>query len=194
MTLSRVKVVNGGSPGGNAVTNFYFRSVSGTELTALGAFITACKPYLPSTITYTIPSSGDTIDEATGALTGSWSATAPSPIAGTGVNMAGTPIGIEVAWLAAAVVDNHRPVGKTLWVPASATGIGNNGAVAPAAITAMNSAAATFLASAVNFAIWHRPRKASAGPPPVTFRPGLAMTPGGAVTRPLVCVLRSRRS
>lgn len=193
MAISRVKVVNAGSPGGTAATNFYFRSVSGTELTALGTFITALKPYIPTTVTMQIPSAGDVIDDATGELTGSWGATAPAPIVGGGAGIAGTPIGFEIAWLAAAVVDGHRPVGKTLIVPAAAVAISSAGVVAPATITAANTAAANFLASAVNFCIWHRPRKASPGPPPVTFRSGIAMTPGSAVCRPLVTVLRSRR-
>jgi hypothetical protein len=193
MTLSRVKVVNQGSPGGNAATNFYFSTVGTTELNALGTFITAIKAYIPSSITFVVPSTGDIINESDGTLSGSWSATAPAPIIGTGSGMAGTPIGVEIAWLAAAVVDGHRPVGKTLIVPAAAGAINSSGVVAPATVTAVNAAAATFLATAVNFKIWHRPRKASPGPPPVTFRPGLGMTPAGGTTRTPVAVLRSRR-
>ena len=194
MSLSRVKVVNTGSPGGNAATNFYFRSVSGTELSALGAFYTAIKALYPTTITMTIPAAGDIIDEANGNLTGSWSATPPAAVAGTGASIASTASGIEIAWLAAAVVDGHRPVGKTLIVPAAAVAYAPTGVIASSTVTTCNSAGATFLASAVNFAIWHRPRKASPGPPPVTFRAGLSMTPGGVQTRTVPTVLRSRRT
>lgn len=193
MTLSRVKVVNQGSPGGNAATNFYFSTVGTTELNALGTFLTGLKPYWPTSITMVIPSTGDIINESDGTLSGSWSATPPAAVVGTGGNIGATPVGFEVAWLAAAVVDGHRPVGKTLIVPCASGAINSSGVIAPATVTAVNSAAATFLATAVNFKIWHRPRKAAPGPPPVTFRAGLGMTPAGGSCRTPPAVLRSRR-
>lgn len=194
MSLSRVKVNNKGGPGGAATTNFYFSTISSTELGALATFFNAVKALLPSTITYEIPGSGDVIDEGDGHLTGSWSSTGATSVVGTGTGIQSTPTGIEIAWLAADVVDGHRPVGKTLLVPATASAYSGNGTIAPASVTTCNNAGATFLATAVNFKIWHRPRKADPkADPPVTFRSGLAMTPGGVSTRSAPTVLRSRR-
>lgn len=193
MTLERVKVAVANTPGGSGVMNVYFSLVTNATLTALGNLITAMKPYLPNTITYTIPSSGDIIDDVTGDLESAWTATAPAPIVGTGAQVAAAPAGILIDFKAGDVVDNHRPIGKMLFVPCSTAGVGSNGNTSSTAITAINTAAATFLTAAPEYRIWHRPRKADAGPPVVTARPGSNIAAAAASCNPKLAVLRSRR-
>ena len=194
MSLSRVKVVNAGSPGGAATTSFYFLVVTSSELTALGALFTAMKPYYSNTLTFQIPAGGDVINDADGTLTGSWTAGSPQNIAGSGSATQSTPTGIEIAWLAAGIVDSHRPIGKTYLIPAGTGAYASNGIIGAAAISAITTAATTFLAAAPSFAIWHRPRKATAGPPAKPFRPGIGVAVSSAVVRSAPAVLRSRRS
>jgi hypothetical protein len=193
MTLNRVKVNNAGGVGGVATTNFYFLTVTSVETTALANLYTALKPYYPTAITMQVPNSGDQIDDATGKLVGSWSGGSTSSTVGTGGNTQASPAGIEIAWLAASVIDGHRPVGKTLIVPGAAAAFGSNGQIAPAAITAINTAAANFLAAATSFAIWHRPVYNRKVTPPTLTRPGSALAASSGTCRSLPAVLRSRR-
>jgi hypothetical protein len=193
MTLERVKVAVANTPGGPGVMNVYFSLVTDSTLTALGALITAVKPYIPSTITYTIPSSGDILDDTTGDLESSWTATAPAPIVGTGASVAAAPAGLLIDFKAGDVVDNHRPIGKMLFVPCATAGVSSSGGASSTAITALNTAAATFLTAAPEYRIWHRPRKATDGPPPKPFRAGSNVVASAATCNPKLAVLRSRR-
>ena len=192
--MDRVRVVNAGSPGGAASTNFYFIVATTAGLTALGAFFTALKAYIPSTITMQIPSSGDTVNDATGQLVGSWAQPGGTNVVGTGAGIQATPVGVEVAWLASAVIDAHRPVGKTLIVPVSPAAFGTTGIIGPTALGIFNTAANTLLAANSGFGIWHRPKYNYKVTPPVLTRPGALVNIGSAATRSAPAVLRSRRS
>jgi hypothetical protein len=194
MTLDRVRVVNQGSPGGNASTNFYFVAVTTAALTALGAFYTAIKTYYPTTVSMVIPSSGDTINDATGVLVGSWGTSGGSTVAGGTVGIQATPVGFEIAWLGSGIVDGHRPVGKTLIVPASSSTFNTNGTILNTAVTAIQTAANNFLAASTSFGIWHRPVYNYKVDPPLLVRPGTVMAIASATVRTAPTVLRSRRS
>lgn len=193
MTIDRVRVINAGSPGGAASTNFYFLSATTAGLTALGTFFTALKPYFPTTITMQIPSTGDQVNDATGVLVGSWAASGGTSITGSGTGIAATPVGLEVAWLASDVIDGHRPVGKTLIVPVSSQALTTSGVIGSAVITAVNSAAAALIAATTSFGIWHRPVYNRKVDPPQLVRPGVMVAISSGICRSAPTVLRSRR-
>lgn len=194
MSIDRVRVINAGSPGGAASTNFYFFIADTTNLTALTAFLNAIKAYIPSTMTMQVPNTGDTVNETTGQLAGSWTATGGSNVVGTGTGIQSTPTGFEVAWLTDTVIDGHRPVGKTLIVPASASAYSGTGVISSSVVTAVNAAAATFVAAASQFIVWHRPVYNRDVDPPALIRPGSSVDVVSGICRSVPTVLRSRRS
>jgi hypothetical protein len=194
VNMDRVRVVNAGSPGGNASTNFYCLVGTSGVVSALVTFFTALKAYIPSSITMQVPASGDTLNDATGQLVGSWSATGGASVVGTGAGIQATPVGVEVAWLASAVIDQHRPVGKTLIVPVSPAAFGTGGTIGPTAVSTFTTAANALLSAATGIGIWHRPKYNYKVTPPALVRPGALVNIGSTQVRSAPVVLRSRRS
>jgi hypothetical protein len=194
MAIDRVRVTGSVGAGGATTTNFYFLNATAGNLTALGNLYTALKAIWPIGQTYTIPNSGDTINEVDGSLAGGWSAAAPAPIVGTGGQAWSAPSGLLIRWKIAGVIDGHRPIAKTFLVPIV---MGQydpaTGQVLPATQTTVTAAATAFISAATGFVLWHRPRKASPGPPPVTARPGAFQSIITGQCSPKAAVLRSRR-
>jgi len=188
-----MRITSAGFTGATGYTNLYFSSVTSTNLNAVRALIDAVKAYLPTGVTYTFPASGDTIDEVDGHLLGGWSATAPSPVVGTAAGSYSSPSGFALEWRIAGVVDGHRPIGKTFFVPAGGTAQGSNGQIAAACITAANAAITTFLSSSAGFVLWHRPVFNRATTPPTLTRPGGSFPIVSGSCAPKMMVLRSRR-
>lgn len=193
MTMDRVKVQVNGTPGGNGTMNWYFVAATAAGLTALGNLMTAMRPYIPNTVTYVIPGSGDTINDADGHLSGTWTAASPGSYTGTGGQTAAAPTGLLIDWKAATVVDSHRPIAKAFFVPCSTAAVGTNGMAAAAAITAINAAAATFLGASTSFGIWHRPKYNYKTDPPTLVRTGTSIAVASGTVNSKLCVLRSRR-
>lgn len=193
MPLDQVRVTASLPRGGAAFTNFYFGASTPANLSALGAFYTALKSLYQSTITWTIPGSGNTISELNGKLLGSWSAAAPAPVAGTASASGSDLSGLLITWQGATVVDNHRPQGKFMLVPISSLAYAADGSITTATVNTANAAAAAFLSASAGFAIWHRPVYNRSVTPPTLTRPGDIVAVASGVCRNYPTVLRSRR-
>lgn len=193
MGLDRVRVVSSGHSGAPGYTNFYFGTITSASLTALRTLFDAVKGFVPNTVTFTFPSAGDTIDETDGHLIGGWAVAAGAPVIGTSAGNYSPASGFGINWRPAGVIDGHRPIAKTFFVPGGSNVYTGAGALAPALTTAVNAAALAFLASSTSFSLWHRPVKASAGPPPVAASPGGAFPIVSGACAPKVFILRSRR-
>lgn len=193
MGLDRVRILSTGFAGATGYTNLYFTTATAANLNAVKALFNSFATYLPPVVTYTFPSTGDTIDETDGHLIGGWSAAAPTPLIGGGSGAYAAPAGFMLEWRISGVVDGRRPIAKTFMVPASSAAFGSNGQVHPTLIGLANAGITTFLGSSAGFSLWHRPVKASAGPPPVAARPGgsFPIVSGFCSSKPTV--LRSRR-
>lgn len=194
MPLDRVRVTSTAGPGGNAYTNFYFGAATPANLTALGQFFTALKPYIPNYDTYTIPSSGDTISEVNGKILSGWSAASPGGIVGTASSASASLAGFLVDWKTVTVVDGRRPIAKTIIVPMSSLATDSQGRITSAAQTAITAAATAFLSASAGFAIWHRPVFDRSVKPPVVTRLGSSVAVNTGTCNPNPTVLRSRRS
>jgi hypothetical protein len=193
VAIDRVRLRSTGFAGGDGFTNFYFTSATGANLAALRAMFDAIKALLPTTVRYVFPANGDTIDETDGHLLGGWSAAAPADVVGTAGGAYSAPTGFLIDWKIAGVVDGHRPIAKTFVVPASGAAMGLTGGILSSAVTTVNAAALAFLSASAGFSLWHRPVKASAGPPPVAARPGGVFAIVSGSCNPKAVVLRSRR-
>lgn len=187
MTLNRVRCVWSNFVGAPGYTNFY-TGTSVTDYTPIRTFFAAFSTSLPAAVTITVPTTGDQISEATGAITGSWAATvtggAVSGSAGnTGVYSGAS--GVQVQWLSTLIARGRRIQGKTFIVPAYSTVYDSNGSIASGTLTAAQTAANNLISAlASELKIWSRPAPGYTGQQAIVTT---ARIPDLAVT------LRSRR-
>jgi len=166
MTVARVNVAWQNWPGAPGVTVFYADTTGmQTTVDGLRAFFNSCAALLPSGMTITVPGTGDNIDEATGALVGTWAVgTPPVVVTATGAGAYAGNAGAVVHWLTASVINGRRLRGRTFLVPLIATAYDTSGSIVASALTTLNNAATTLLAGAgTNLKIWHRPDPPAAG-------------------------------
>lgn len=184
-TIGRARLSWDGFPGSPGVSTFYATDIL-SLLPALSTLMNAIKFSLPTDVTITFPAAGDELDSATGALVGTWSATAQTPVTGTGSGTYSAPVGWAVNWKTNTVVGRRRLQGRTFFVPAAGSMQGAQGQVNPSDLAALDSAVSTFVTSAISagMQIWHRPKHGTGGQ--------VAILATGAVQRKMV-VLRSRR-
>lgn len=187
MTLNRVRVAITGATGLPGVCTFHFGSTT-TDMTALRTFWDATKTNFPNTVTISVPSSGDQINDDSGQISGAWNGPAQTNVIGTGgVGGYLSTAGLMVRWVTPQVVNGRRPIGKTFLVPAVTSQFSPSGTVTGASLTAITAAAqALVVAYAGEMKTYHRPT----GNPP---HGGVACTiiSGGVINKQVV--LRSRR-
>lgn len=165
-TVARISVSWQGWPGAPGVSQFY-ASTSSLQATvdALRAFFQAQNTLIPTGLTITVPGSGDTLDDATGNLVGTWSVTTPPVIVtGSGAGAYAGNAGAVVHWLTAAVINGRRLRGRTFMVPLVASAYDTSGSISTAALATITGAANTLLSATLGFLlVWHRPVPPAAG-------------------------------
>lgn len=184
-SIARIQVAWTGGPGMPGVSTFYADAAGTIPVGALGTFFTALKSFIPSSVTWTVPSTGDVFSDTTGALTSSWSSGTPQVIAATGspASYSGAS-GVVIRWNTAGIANNRRVRGRTFFVPVVAA-IYDSGSIVSSQLASFQTAANALVASAgTDLRIWHRP-VAGAG--------GASFAITGAVAPDLAAVLRSRR-
>lgn len=190
-TLRRVRVTWDGLGGLPGLSTFYY-GVASPNVSDLVTFFNAVKVYVPSGLTWTIPSSGDELDDVTGDLTGSWTGTGGGSVAATGSTgpfAAGT--GVIVRWRTGIVADKRRVQGRTFIAPTVSGMFNSSGGIGSTPLATLQAAAAAYVSSGVAKGIWHQPKKAPGGIGP--DRPGLYCAINGSDVGPIVSSLRSRR-
>jgi hypothetical protein len=142
--------------GGVGLSVFY--SPFGVDVTTeLGTFFNAIKTLFPNAVTWDIPGSGDVVDDATGQITGAWTAGTAATIGatgGTGAYVAGT--GAYVRWQTNGIENGRRVRGRTFLAPLLGASFENNGTLVNANVTTIQTAVTTLAASG-KLLIWHRP-------------------------------------
>lgn len=195
-TLSRVRAVWSGIPTGPGVSTFYCLNPS-AFLGPLRAFLQNFSGFIPSGVSIQVEGVGDTIEDTTGDLNGSWVFTAPDVVVGASPGAYAAPVGIVVDWLTNTILDAHRVRGRTFMVPLSSNTFQDDGTILEVNRTALAASATTFVEDAgLNFAVWHRPLSAIDAAkrkrPTVAHAGGHGLVTGGIVPD-LAAVLRSRR-
>lgn len=184
MTIARLTATWTGFSGAPGYTNFYFR-VPGVAPAVVNSFFQGIYLHLPASVQVTIPNSGDLLDEVTGNLTDTWSATGGTTITGGGGNMGPAPAGACISWYTDGIARARRVRGRTFIVPLAGGSYEGNGTLHPIAITALqDSADALMTDSGDEFGIWSRPRLGTGGSFHVATR---------AQIRDKAAILRSRR-
>jgi hypothetical protein len=158
-SLSRVRAVLTGWQGGPGVSTFYTTDPV-AFLPALRAFYDAIKAALPSEVSVSFPGTGDIIEDTTGALTSTWTATAPGGVVGAGAGNYSAPTGATAQWNTGAVIGGHRLVGRTFLVPLASSAMASDGTLGTGILTPFATAAAALVAAGGGtiFRVWHRPR------------------------------------
>lgn len=157
MAIDRGIVTWSGISTGPGYTVMYARP-GGSFMTDVRTFFENLKSYIPNGVTLSFPGSGDTIDETTGLLTGTWTGAAISNVVGTGVAANAAGVGANVTWLTNGVVAGRRVRGRTFIVPLSLDAYENDGTLLTTFRNLLlGEAGALVTAGAGDFVVWHRP-------------------------------------
>lgn len=116
VTMGRIRVSWTGFPGAPGVNTFYATD----PLSAVGplhTFYDAIKTLLPANVTIQVPGDGDEINDANGALVGTWTTTAPAAVVGGPGSSYSAPVGTVVDFLTNTVIGRRRVMGRSFIVP-----------------------------------------------------------------------------
>lgn len=183
--IRRYRVAWSGLTGLPGVSTFYCGSAI-TLGSELSAFFTSIKNQFPAPLTWTVPNSGDLIDDATGDLTGAWSGSGGTAVASSssGAYMAGT--GAYVQWNTGSIVNGRRLKGRTFLCPIKSDNADSAGVISSASHAVLDPALATLVAAG-KVMVWHRPTTPGG-------TDGVAIVAGSASVAPNVTSLTTRRS
>lgn len=205
MRLYRVRAASSGWLGGPGLNTFYFvAGLVNPDGAASDALLCANRVRtaffdgliaFPSVWTMTVSPTVDVIDAPTGALVNSFSVAPPATLVGTGLNsFHATALCMLLQLRTTSVIDGSRVMGRAFIGPHSA---GNDPDGTPQAglLTAARAIGTALMdpGGGPNLAVWHRPRKAAAGPPIVTARAGAHALVTSTTVPDKWAVLRSRR-
>lgn len=137
---------------GPSISVFHFGHVGQQSpkvaVDALREAIFAVRSYIPDEVTATFPPGYSELNNQTGQIVDFGSITPPATVTGgyTGTWAGGS--GIRLVWDTNVVARGRRVRGTTFLVPMGQNAFTNSGVVAPAAITAFNTAFGTYLTTA----------------------------------------------
>lgn len=187
MAMNRVSCSWQGWPGSPGLTQMYLIDPPAQgNIDAIRTFFNALAGLLPSGLTIQVPSSGDTLSEVDGKITGAWSVgTTPTVVTGTAAGAYSGTSGAVVHWLTNAVVAGRRVRGRTFLVPLANTAYDTAGSLLTSALTTIQTAAAAYVSGQTGKAcVWARPAPGRSG--------SLASITSSKVPD-LAVVMRSRR-
>lgn len=150
---------------GPGLTTFYADEGAGSmDPSEVVTFFDSIKALFPSTVTWTIPGEGDMLNEGTGELAGTWSASGGGTVAGTSSASYAAGVGARVRWNTAGIVGGRRVRGSTFLVPLTVNHYDGQGTLESTAVSTLATAAGalvTGLAGAL--VVWSRPAPGRAG-------------------------------
>jgi hypothetical protein len=171
---------------GGGVSTFYLAEghVGGTA--AIAAFFVQVGSGIPPGVTVSVPATGDLMDVASGALTGTWTNGTAAAVTSTGTGVYAAGVGFRFVWPTNGIRRGRRVRGSTFLVPLTAANYQSDGSILETTRAGMLAAAVT-LASTLgsDFKIWSRP---------VGGAGGQANEVVGAQVPDKVSWLRSRRT
>lgn len=171
---------------GPGLSTFY-TSAGSMDTNAFHTYFTALAGLWAVTVTVTVPSAGDVIDETTGQITGAWSGavTAPVPSGATTAPFA-QGVGMRQVWETGAVNNGRHVRGATFVVPLHIGCYDTSGTLVASIVNAAQTAG-TNLINALGGAmvVYSRPR---------VGRFGFSSQVTAAATPDRVTTLRSRRT
>jgi hypothetical protein len=146
--------------GGPGVSVFY--SGFGVDLTVpLATFFNAIKASFPPSVSWSIPNTGDEVDDVSGAITGAWTGGTAASIVGTGSAQYFAGTGAYARWVTGAVHNRRKVYGRTFLCPIINAGADNDGTIGSATLGTLNTAAGV-LGAALKLRVWSRPTSVTA--------------------------------
>lgn len=168
MQLHRVVLSWAGPPiTGSAVTVLHFAGDAqpAPPVAAIKTALTNAAVVLPTNVTITVPNSGDTIEDTTGALLSVWSATGGGTVTGGTNGVVAAGVGACIGWTTGGIVNGTKGPrklrGRTFIVPLVTSGYAADGTLDTATLGALQTLANALQASGP-LAVWHRPLSAGA--------------------------------
>lgn len=196
--IERVRVALSGSPivGPGVLTLYMASGTAAAGQPAVKTWISNVVQYMAGGVVATVPNTGDVIDDATGALTGGWSAGTVGTYTATDSTGFVGGVGARIKWNTAGVVNGHRVTGSTFIVPIAKSKLTASGGIDTTALAGLATTANTMLGtSGVNFGVWSRPRAArTVGGVTIPAAPGEFVGIASATLAPALTWLRSRRT
>ena len=143
-------------------------------------FFEGIKSVIPAGITLTFPSSGKTIDAATGDQIGSWTGSAQQSVVGAASGVFSAASGAVVHWHTATLWRGRLIRGRTFLVPLSGLAYDVNGTLEPGALTLIQTVANGLVnTTSGHMVIWARPN-------PLTTRPEKGGFKGSVISASVV--------
>lgn len=190
-TLYRNEAVWSGITGMPGYTTFY--STGAANPAALRTFFLALASYIPSPCTIQVAGSGDTIEDSTGTLTGTWSGTTPGVVGCSG-GIYAAPAGGLVSWTTSTIRRGRILRGRSFLVPMASSNYTTAGQITSGTVSAIQTAATALVSAfAGTLMIWGRPIMDTTVTPPVVAAAGTSGVVTGAVAQSTVVTLRTRR-
>ena len=183
-TIQRIPVVWNGLAGLPGVS-VHYGVLAGSAVADLKAFFTAIKALFPASLTWQVPVSGDTIDDASGRVNGTWADAAGGIVTSTGSGIWAQGTGMMVRWDTSAIHNGRRVKGRTFLCPMFGSAFQTDGTIIDAYVATVHTAADALVAGG-DAKIFTRPPKG-------TFSGGSSAVLSGALAEDRVTSLRSRR-
>lgn len=158
-TLQRVVVQwAGNGVVGSAVNVLHYSGSEGgvPDVAAIRAAYANLIPSLGSGTQILVPGSGDVIEDTTGELVGSWTATTPATVVGTGGGSIAAGVGACIGWATGGIVNGRRLRGRTFLVPMAAGGYDTDGTLGGGSLLVAQQCAGGLMAAGP-LGVWHRP-------------------------------------
>ena len=183
--MRRVRVEWNGLGGLPGVSTFYM-GVASPNVGVIKTFYNSIRGLFPDGLTWTIPNSGDELDDATGTLTGGWTGSGGgTETANGGVGPYAAGVGAVATWETLTISRGRRVRGRTFLAPMLGAAFDTNGTIGSTQLATLQSAASALAASGVAQGIWQRP---------TATEPGLYCAINSAIVNDRVTSLRSRRT
>lgn len=189
--IERIEVTWTGNVTGDGISVFYAASGTTTAPAAIKAFFTTLAGWMPTAMSWDIPSTGQVIDDATGTLTGVWAHAGGGTVASSGgTQNRAQGVGMRIKWYTGGIVNGRMVTGATFIVPLMTSAYESDGTIT-SVVTANASTAGNTLISATDLVIWSRP---FAGNPTTPARAGSSHTVIACSVPDKVSWLKTRRT
>lgn len=193
MAILRVKARWTGFSGAPGYTVLHFNNFSDpiparaqAAVNATRAFFFGIQSLLPTSVTITVDSAVDVLEEATGQLTDLVSVTPVPTVTGMNTSSFSAPTGALIHWLTGGVRNGRRVRGKSFLVPLTVQIYQTDGTLNAGNMSTISTAAQALIdAENVDLVVYGRPVQGGS--------PGVAHLVTGQRVPDMAAVLRSRR-
>lgn len=121
---------------GPGISTFYAVGTDGAALAAaVWDFFTSIKDEFPIGVTWTRPTGGETVDDNTGEINGTWTGGTGGTLSGTDSGPFARGVGMRIVWETAGVTGGRRVRGSTFLVPLGASRYQSDGSIIDARVT-----------------------------------------------------------